>query len=117
YLSDTTFELMVDYYSIFSGLSKQNIKQGNEIEQNSISKAARIIYSSTWARNSAVESYSADPAKISVIDFGANLLYEPSLAQIEARIVEPEAWNLLFLGVDWLRKGGDIAYKTYIALK
>ncbi|NJL54830.1 glycosyltransferase family 4 protein [bacterium] len=73
------------------------------------------MYSSQWAADSAIRDYGADPSKVEVIPFGANLDEPPSAEQVLSR--EPSSTcRLLFVGKDWQRKGGDIAVQTLIAL-
>ncbi len=115
YLSDTTFQLMVGYYPEFTGLSKKNITKGNKIDSRAFQRMEKVIFCSNWARNSAIDFYKVPPEKICVFEFGANLLYEPALSDLD--FSNSETCNILFLGVDWIRKGGDIAYKTYLLLK
>jgi len=115
YLSDATFNLMIDYYPEFTGLSKKNIEDGNKIDRMALQRIEKVIFCSEWAKNSAIEFYNVRPEKISVFEFGANLLYEPSPDDLD--FSDTEICNILFLGVDWIRKGGEKAYKTYLQLK
>jgi len=115
YLSDATFNLMIDYYPEFTGLSKKNIKDGNKIDRMALQRIEKVIFCSKWAKNSAIEFYKVPPEKISVFEFGANLLYEPNPDDLD--FSETEICNILFLGVDWIRKGGEKAYKAYLQLK
>lgn len=116
YSRDTTFNLFVNYYPSFFGLKKRQIKEGNEIERLALEKAWKIVYSSEWAAESAINYYGADISKISILHFGANLVYEPTLESIK---LEPdgEVCQLLFVGVNWIRKGGEVAYKAFKRLK
>src|SRR5205085_4144777 len=82
YSRDTTFNLFVDYYPTFFGLKKRDIEAGNEIERLAIQKSWKIIYSSEWAASSAIDFYNADKYKVSVLHFGANLVYEPGRESI-----------------------------------
>jgi glycosyltransferase involved in cell wall biosynthesis len=75
-----------------------------------------VIYSSAWAARSAIEDYGADPAKIHVVPFGANIDEPPAREVVLAR-KQSEQCRLLFLGVDWVRKGGDIAFETLLKLE
>ena len=43
YLTDATFNIMVDYY--FKGLSNSAINQGNQVEQKAMDKATEIVCS------------------------------------------------------------------------
>lgn len=107
YLSDATFAVMVDYY--FKGLVSWNVKQANKIEQTALLKATHAIYASQWAYNSAIQDYNADKSRIHVIEFGANIDEQniiPHQFSYKGRL------DLLFLGVDWIRKGGDIAVEA-----
>jgi glycosyltransferase involved in cell wall biosynthesis len=92
------------------------LKQGDAVERNAITKAAHIIYSSKWAADSAINYYGALPAKVSIVDFGANLLGLPGKEEVANKRVSSQC-RLLFLGVSWERKGGSIAYKTFLELK
>lgn len=104
YLSDATFAIMVDYY--FNNLTRNSIRQGNQIEKVALNKAKSIIVSSDWARNSVINDYDQPSNKVHVIEFGAN---------IDEKDIISHTFNynghldLLFLGVDWQRKGGFIA--------
>lgn len=107
YLSDATFAVMVDYY--FKGLVSWNVKQANKIEQTALLKATHAIYASQWAYNSAIQDYNADKSKLHVIEFGANI-DEQNI--IPHKFTYNGQLDLLFLGVDWIRKGGDIAVEA-----
>lgn len=104
YLSDATFGLMVDYY--FKGLSDYAICQGNMVEQRAMDTATEIIYSSQWAANSAINDYHQARSKVHIVEFGANI---DDKDIIEKQFVYDGHLHLLFLGVDWVRKGGQIA--------
>lgn len=107
YLSDATFSIMVGYY--FKNLSQSGIKQGNKVEQTALDKSTAIIVSSDWARNSVINDYHQNPLKVHVIEFGANI--DPKDI-IKKTYKFNGHLNLLFLGVDWIRKGGEIAIEA-----
>jgi glycosyltransferase involved in cell wall biosynthesis len=115
YLSDATFALLQNYYPEFTGLLARSIHEGNTLEQESIRKSEIALYSSDWAAQSAVSDYGADPDKIHIIPFGANMetIPERSVALLKQR---SGPCTLLLLGVDWERKGGAIAYETLLQL-
>ncbi len=108
YLSDTTFNQIKGYYGSFSGISQKSIEEANLIEQRSIDNSHVQVFSSDWAANYAKEYYKAK--KPIVIKFGANIDAPPPKQDIvkdyNGNI------NILFLGVDWERKGGDIVLDT-----
>lgn len=116
YLSDATVKIMVDYYEDFSGALKSHVRMADQLERQSIEKSSHLIYPSSWAADSAVRDYGADRRKVSVIPFGANIDPAPSRADI-LRNAKNDICRLLFVGVYWMRKGGDIALETLLELE
>lgn len=116
YLSDTTVRLMIDYNVEFSNVLASHIRTADQLEQQSIRKANRFVYPSQWAAQSAVEHYGAAASNVTVIPFGANLDHPPTREQALTDRVE-ERCRLLFVGVNWEQKGGDIAVETLLELK
>jgi glycosyltransferase involved in cell wall biosynthesis len=116
YLSDSTVRLMIDYYPAFSGLLPSQIRAADEIERSGIRKAAELIYPSSWAARSAIVDYQADASKVHVVPFGANLDEPPSREQVLPAPAR-DCCRLLFVGVDWEQKGGDIAFETLVQLE
>ena len=116
--TDATFDGMVDYYGEFSGLSRRTLRNGHALEQNALDRCSLALYSSEWAANSALEHYRVDARKVHVVSFGANMLDEPTgddvLTAIKGR--DPGRCDLLFVGVDWARKGGEVAVAAVEAM-
>jgi glycosyltransferase involved in cell wall biosynthesis len=112
--TDSTFVGMVDFYPDFSNLCRETIRDGNRTEQEALSNCQLAIYASEWAAQTAREHYEVDAGKVKVAPFGANLHCERTEQDIQALIRNKEAGpcQLLFIGMDWLRKGGAIALKT-----
>ncbi|MBD3367656.1 MAG: glycosyltransferase [Candidatus Eisenbacteria bacterium] len=115
YLSDATFRLMVDYYPAFSSLTRASLSQGEEIERRAIERSCAVVHPTRWSARSVVEDYGADPSRVHVIPYGPNLDAIPDAAV--ARRHSTDVCRLLFIGVDWVRKGGDIALGTLRALR
>lgn len=112
--TDATFAGMIDYYPNFSNLCRETLRNGNAMEESALQRCKLAIYSSEWAAQTAVENYHIDPSKVKVVPFGANLECNRSYEDIEA-IIESRTFakcRLLFMGVDWFRKGGDIALEV-----
>lgn len=109
--TDATFAGMIDFYPEFSNLSKTTIKKGNEMEQHALTNCALAIYSSEWAAKSAINNYNVDPCKVKVVPFGANITSNRDINQIKIILNNKslDICKLLFIGVDWIRKGGDKA--------
>jgi glycosyltransferase involved in cell wall biosynthesis len=109
--TDATFASMINYYDYFTNLSRQYIKEGNRMEQRSLDTCSLAVYSSQWAADSAIRDYNVNPDKVKIVPFGANISTNPlSLSEIKAVLGKRESsvCRILFLGVDWFRKGGDI---------
>jgi glycosyltransferase involved in cell wall biosynthesis len=104
---------LINYYDEFSHLSPVTIREGNELEQRAINNAAFSIYISRWAADSAIRDYGADKERIITIYPGPNIdsSYLPTYNDIKDKFIKDRC-NLLLVGVDWQRKGCDIAIET-----
>ncbi len=117
--TDATFAAMVDFYPSFSNLSQESIRDGNAAEQAALDRCKLAIYSSEWAAESARRHYRVEASKVKVVPFGANVHCGRTVKEITS-IVESrprDSCNLLFVGVEWHRKGGDVAVAIAEALK
>lgn len=115
FYTDATFASMIDYYDYFKNLSPKYIEEGMKTEQLALDSAKLAIYSSQWAADSAICDYGTDPSKIRIVPFGANLPEQQLTLDDIKSIVKKrdnEVCKLLFLGVEWHRKGGDIAIEA-----
>jgi glycosyltransferase involved in cell wall biosynthesis len=109
--TDSTFAQMVDFYPGFTGLTPRSLNDGNLVEASAFERVALSIFQSQWAASSAIRDYGADPARVAVIPYGANLEGDPDQAAVEAAVDErgDALCQLLWVGVEWERKGGDVA--------
>jgi glycosyltransferase involved in cell wall biosynthesis len=114
FCADATFAGMVDYYWDFSSLSKEYVVEGHLQEASALRRAAIAIYPSEWAARSAIDFYHADPAKVFVIPFGANVGAQNRREQVYEWIAgRPfDGLRLLFVGRSWRRKGGDMLVES-----
>ena len=113
---DATFAGMVDFYGYFSNLSAASIRKGNKVESRALEGCEAAVFSSDWAAETALRNYDLDPERLHVIPFGPNLHMDtlPQREDIEKYIkrkVEPP-YQLLYLGMDWERKGGQKAVQV-----
>lgn len=115
-IEDATYRQLFDYYPVCSNLIKRSMYEMDIIQDLALKKASAVIYSSRWAARSAIEDYGADPRKIHVVPFGAILDESPPLEVVLARN-KSDRCRLLFIAVDWSRKGGDIAFETLLKLE
>lgn len=108
YMSDAIYSQMVGYYWK-EHISSFVLSQGNKTQQITLDSASHLVFSSQWAADAAIKSYSQPKSKISVIEFGAN---------IDDKDIIPHKFSfkghlhVLFIGVDWNRKGGVIAVEA-----
>lgn len=107
---DCTFEGNLEY-PWFAKLASPCIRTGHLMERKSLQTAAMSFYSSEWAIDSAVQTYGADPSRIKLVPLAANIDCNRSTEDVERLIAKRSntVIELLFLGVDWVRKGGDLA--------
>jgi glycosyltransferase involved in cell wall biosynthesis len=108
---------MVNYYPGYKDLLGFSKMRCIEIDKKAVAKSSKVIYTSEWAAQSAIRSYDLPSEKIHIIPFGANLDYIPLREEIlSIRKGYSEVIKLLFVGVDWFRKGGEIAFQTTVEL-
>lgn len=111
YSTDQTWANMVDYYENTSPLFKFAYREADRIEAAALQNSAAALYPSNWAASTAVEHYGASSQKIYVVPWGANFESE-HIPPREIACQHPlkDELRLLWIGVDWDRKGGVIAF-------
>ena len=105
YLSDAVFRLMVGYY--WSDLDPRTEHYLDNCEKAALKRADAVIFASEWAKAGAVKFYQTDPQKIHVLSFGANLI--DKYQGYQEWDPNDNTIRLLLVGMDWERKGIDIA--------
>jgi glycosyltransferase involved in cell wall biosynthesis len=111
---DATFSGLENFYPQYTNLSQESFENWHVLERFALEKCKLAIYASEWAAQTAIEHYSAHPDKVKVVPFGANIDSGQTVSEIKD-LIESRPSNhckLLFLGVDWYRKGGDVALKA-----
>jgi glycosyltransferase involved in cell wall biosynthesis len=117
FISDTTFRQISHYYAIdFANVSSFSLWEGNYIETRCLHKSRHVVYSSTWAASSAMGDYGVPKEKVTVMPLGANIDTVPDRSIIFDKKGN-KTLTLLFLAVDWERKGGSIAFETLAELE
>jgi glycosyltransferase involved in cell wall biosynthesis len=115
-IEDATFALLHNYYPQYSNLLQRSVYEAHALQGLAIKRACSLFYTSHWAAQSAIEDYHADAQKVHVHPFGANFHTPPSPEIAQAK-QKTECCRLLFVGVDWQRKGGEIAFETLLQLE
>lgn len=102
YMSDALYHSMINYYWKADPNSKA-VKIGDTTQQLVLDHATKIVLPCQWAIDAALGYYHQLPEKVSLAEYGPN---------IDEKDIVPHKWNydghlhVLFLGVDWQRKGG-----------
>ena len=115
-VEDATYTLLHNYHPGFSNLVRRSFDEMQAIQRLALKKADLLIYSSKWAARSAIEDYGTGPHKVYVVPFGANFETPPPRHLAFTRKKSGRC-RLLFVGVNWRYKGGDIAFETLLKLE
>ncbi|MBD2296489.1 glycosyltransferase family 4 protein [Anabaena sphaerica FACHB-251] len=112
--ADGTFANIHNFYPHYSNLPQEVIKDWHRMEELALQKCKLAIYSSDWAAKSAIYNYGANPTKVKVVPFGANIESSFTFETIQDAIQSrpTDQCKLLFIAVDWIRKGGNVAYQV-----
>jgi glycosyltransferase involved in cell wall biosynthesis len=114
--ADTTYVSAIDFYPKYfrDCICPESIRDIIANETSLLNRCRLAIYSSEWGARNAIEYYKIDPARVKVVPFGANLECNRTLDDIKVLVNSRPRDNcrLLFVGTDWLRKGGNVAVQT-----
>ena len=109
HLVDAPVQSLFDYYTEFSNLTRQNRMEASILTKRAFRRADLIIASSDWCKNESVEKCGISPDKISVVEFGANI-DSKDIPEI-THVYDPDKpLRIYWSGVNWERKGGDVAF-------
>lgn len=111
FYADATFAGIVDFYDEYSNLCSETEREGHFLQKQILDECTLAIYSSDWAAQTAIDYYGTSPSKVAVVPFGANIESTRDINYIDNAIAarSTDECHLVFLGVDWSRKGGAIA--------
>ena len=111
--TDALFHTMDGYYPF--NWCERTRKAARRQEEAALDRCAFACYASHWAADAARQFTS--PERVKVLPFGANFRIEHGRDEVYALIRErsqtsPRECTLLFVGVDWQRKGGRVAVEA-----
>ena len=115
YMTDATFFQLQGYYPLFKDIASYNINQGIQADKLVFEKATHCMLASEWTKQSVINDYNIPENKITVAPLGANLDVIPGIGELKKE--KNKICQLLFLGVEWERKGGQIALDTFYKLQ
>lgn len=115
---DGIFEQMRVEYK-WKGLFHEAIKEANKIEQEALDRCSCIISCAIKTKEAISNYYRISNDKIRMVPLGANWDIAPDIAMVTKSIEKRsrKVCKLLFVGVDWFRKGGDIVLGVSQLLK
>lgn len=120
--SDATFAGLVEEHPGYRNICQENLWVGENLQQRIFDTSKLTLFSTEWAAASALKHYRVEESKVKVVPFGANLPSQlPDQNEI-ARIVEQrrrstDECRLLFIGRNWVEKGGSFALDALRALE
>lgn len=109
HLVDATVDSLFGYYSEFSNLWFHNYWEAHILGKRAFRRSDLIIASSDWCKQNAIKQYGIDPDKITVVEFGANI-DDADILEIKRRYDKNKPLRIYWSGVNWIRKGGDVAF-------
>ncbi|OKH32828.1 group 1 glycosyl transferase [[Phormidium ambiguum] IAM M-71] len=112
--TDAPQTALIDWYPAFSNLCGETKRHIYEMEKAAFDRSKLVIFITDWAAESAIKIYGIDRAKVKVIPWGANIECDRNTETINTIIESKDRspCKLLFIGVDWIRKGGDVALEV-----
>lgn len=113
YAADCLFSSVVAYYSKYRRLSPSARETGDAIQAELLERADRVLLASQWAVDEALASYALETSSVRVAPMGANLDEDPAFEMPRGG----GPLRLLFVGLDWERKGGSRIFAVWQCLK
>jgi glycosyltransferase involved in cell wall biosynthesis len=114
--SDTCIAALIEYYPYLQDLCAETKRRIYTYEKQALDRCSLVILTSDWGKEQVLKHYPLSPEKVIVLPRGANIELTPgrTLSDIQALIEQrsPTTCRLLFSGVSWERKGGDVALKV-----
>jgi glycosyltransferase involved in cell wall biosynthesis len=114
FYTDAVFHMMPGYYGgLWDRLTARSIERGKWQEERALRNCTLGV--SNWAAEGA-RKYT-QPDKIRVVPFGASVPVHHEIEILQEWVSQrltgaPSECRLLFIGVDWVRKGGAFAIET-----
>jgi glycosyltransferase involved in cell wall biosynthesis len=116
FIGDATYAQLVNFLPYYSRLLKRSIHETQVAEELAFKKTKAFIMSSEWATQSVIEDCHISPEHVYTVPFGVNF-DEPPSVEIAQNRKRSDQCKLLFTGLEWERKGGDIAFETLLRLE
>ncbi|MBC8008990.1 MAG: glycosyltransferase family 4 protein [Burkholderiales bacterium] len=116
---DATKRSWIETYFGLKTLCARSRRHLAAVDLGGLINHSLTVFSSDWARAEAAGDYQMPSDRMAVVPFGANLADPPPRASVESWIGSRrrEPFRLLFLGKEWIRKGGPDALALIRSLR
>ncbi len=111
---DATIANLSRSYTWLDDICPESLKQAHQLQKQLLDRCELLIFSSSWAAESAISDYGSNRAKIHIMPFGPASQHHSDRDEVHRwiRARSSEICRLLFVGVEWQRKGGDTALEV-----
>ena len=108
---DASPAALTSYRPEFVRLSARSARDAAAMGRRAARNVKLAMYASEWAASSAREAYGLPAERVAIVPFGANLDELPPEDEVSRSIAARSRtrFRLLWVGVDWERKRGDLA--------
>jgi glycosyltransferase involved in cell wall biosynthesis len=112
--TDALLGSLVNFYPYLTNLCAETKRRLHLVEKAALERCDRVILTSEWAAQSAMALYDLPQDKIRIVPRGASRAQDLTQPEVDTIIAQrpPAPCRLLFLGVDWERKGGPLALEV-----
>jgi glycosyltransferase involved in cell wall biosynthesis len=94
-----------------SALSASALREAEDVQRDVLAEAEHVFAASNWTASSLIEDFGVSASRVSVVYTGGNL---PILTHIKEDRCDKE---ILFVGLDWERKGGPLLLEAFRIVK
>lgn len=116
YSSDATIRLMTNYYPEFRAMSPRAHAAALGTEAAALGRSDLLLMPTDWSAQSVLQDYGVPEDRVSILPYGCNLTDIPPKAEVLAE--RPDGpLRVLFVGLNWQRKGGDLLLQTIAQLQ
>ena len=105
--TDNTYALSDRYYAPWAPLRGRERRERLQLERQAFQRAAFLFPRSDWLRQSLIEDYGCDPARVIRVGGGSNI----HVASLEGKRYDSQA--ALFVGYGFARKGGATLLRSW----
>lgn len=116
--TDTVYAGLINFYPSYFNICRESLRHLKTLDRLALQNCSLVILASEWAAKTVIDNYKIDPSKVKVVPLGANFECDRTRDDVKTMIKSrpTNLCKLLFLGVDWFRKGGNVALEVVKSL-